>query len=136
MQAAIIALALASTAATPTVPVSVASGDWSNIPYAQQRGLKRVSTSSIEKLELALTKDCKNAIGAARQLELKVPFLIRFGADGSVQEVVLQRLNCPSAEAVLGGAVLQLARSGEYQPTGEYVTGWYRGDFSLQSHQR
>jgi len=135
MQAAIIALALVSAAAAPTVPVSVASGDWSNIPYAHQRGIERVSTSSIEQFETALTEQCKPAIGANRELKVTVPFLIRFGTDGSVQEVVVHRLNCPSAEAVLGGAVLQLARSGEYKPTGENLTGWYRGEFSLQSRQ-
>jgi hypothetical protein len=135
MHAAIIALALVSAAAVPTVPVSVASGDWSNIPAAQKRGLAQVSTSSIEKFEAALTGDCKAETGVNRQLELNVPFLIRFGTDGSVQEVVVHRLNCPSAEAVLGGAVLQLARTGEYRPTGENLTGWYRGEFSLQSRQ-
>ena len=135
MHAAIIALALVSTAASPTVPVSVASGDWSNIPFAQKRGLQRVSTSSIEQFEAALMEQCKPALGANRELELTVPFLIRFGTDGSVQEVVVHRLNCPSAEAVLGGAVLQLARTGEYKPTGENLTGWYRGEFSLQSRQ-
>ena len=135
MLAPIIALSALIAAASPAIPVSVASGDWSNIPYAQQRGSLRVSTRTIEKFEAALMGEC-NAAAANGRLELTVPFLIRFGRDGSVQQVVVRRLDCPSAESLVGGAILQMARSGEFRPTGENLTGWYRGQFSLDSRQR
>ena len=129
------ALGLAALMAAPAQgsPVSVAGGDWSNSPAARTAGLHRVSTDVIEQIEAAAVGECKLPGQSKRHVRLSIPFLIQFSPSGAVEQVVVQRLNCPAIEQAAGGAILTLAQKGEYKPTGENLEHWYRGEFSLVS---
>ena len=126
--------ALSSSAAFTATPVSVAGGDWSNIPYVQQKGLLRVSTDVIEQIEQAAIGECAIAGQSKRHVDLTIPFMIKFSPAGAVEQVVVRRVDCPTIEQAVGSAVLTMAKGGEYQPTGENREGWYRGDISFNSH--
>ena len=132
MRIAILAALLMSTSSTQAGQLSVAAGDWSNIPLAAKMGQQSFSSYNMAMIDNALIGECKLR-DKYSDAELNVPFLIEFAADGSVSQVVVQRLNCPTAESMIGSAVLQLAKQGEYRPTGENQTGWYRGEFSMVS---
>jgi hypothetical protein len=41
--------------------------------------------------------------------------------------VILPKLDCPEAESVAGGTVLEMIQAGDYAPTGKSVNGWYQG---------
>lgn len=123
------------SAALASTPVSVASGDWSNIPLVQQRGLARVSTNTIEQIEQAAVGECALPGQSKRQVDLTIPFMIKFSTAGAVEQVVVHRVDCPTIEQAVGSAVLTMANGGEYRPTGENREGWYRGDISFRSQQ-
>ena len=126
--------AAAMLAVTPTqAQVSVATGNWDNIPLATKRGNKAFSAFAMTKVDAALTSQCRQRERRNQQFDFTVPFLIEFAPDKSVRRVVIQKMDCPQAEALIGGAVLELAKTGEYQPTGENQTNWYRGEFGLTS---
>ena len=130
----LVASVVAALAAGPLpAQVSVAGGDWSNIPAVQARGDLRISNKALNQLSDAVVANKCDSIGDEKHMRLKVPFLMEFTPGGEIQQVVVQRIDCPAVEVVLGGALLQLAKSGEYRPTGENHTGWYRGlfEFSL-----
>ncbi len=114
-------------------PVSVAGGDWSNIPLAKTAGLHRVSTDVIERIEAAAIGECQLPGQSKRKVELNIPFIILFSPTGAVEQVVVKRLNCPTIEQAAGGAILTMAQKGEYQPTGENLERWYRGEISFVS---
>jgi len=125
--------ALSASASGAAIPVSVAGGDWSNIPRVHQAGKMRVSTRVIERIEQAAIGECALAGQSKRHVELTLPFMVRFSPAGAVEQIVVRRLDCPAIEHAVGGAVLTMANGGEYRPTGENVAGWYRGDISFTS---
>ena len=113
--------------------VSVATGDWSNIPVVQSRGAYRISPRAVDDIAAGASNHQCPAIGNERHLSMSVPFLVEFTAAGAVNQVVVRNLGCPKVESALGGAILQLAKSGEYKPTGVNIVGWYRGQFELSA---
>ena len=125
--------AISTSAALAAIPVSVAGGDWSNIPRVQQKGLMRVSTDSIEQIHAAAIGECALPGQSKRYVDLTIPFMIKFSPTGQLQQVVVKRLNCPTIEQVAGRAVLTMAEGGEYRPTGENLEGWYLGEISFVS---
>ena len=84
-------------------------------------------------VDAALTNECSKRQRRNQPIDVDVPFLVEFAPDNSVRRVVVQRLDCPAAEQIIGSAVLRLAKSGEFRPTGENQTGWYRGQFTMTS---
>ena len=129
------ALGLSALLAAPALssPVSVAGGDWSNIPLARTAGLNRVSTDVIDRIEAAAIGECRLPGQSKRHVKLSIPFIIQFSPSGDVEQVVVQRLNCPAIEQAAGGAILTLAQKGEYRPTGENLEHWYRGQINFES---
>ena len=133
MSIALLALALAVNEPAAASQLSVAAGNWENIPLANMRGLQGFDKFDMVKVDAALTGECKSSSRRNQPVDVDVPFLIEFCGDNSVRRVVVQRLNCPAAEQIIGSAVLKLAKLGEFRPTGENQTGWYRGQFGMTS---
>jgi hypothetical protein len=129
----VVASLAAVLAASPLAAeqVSVAEGDWSAIPMVYSRGDLRMSDRSLNQLTEAVALNKCTSVGTEKHMSLSVPFLLEFSPRGEVQQVVVRRIDCPAVEVVLGGALLQLAKSGEYQPTGQNQAGWYRGVFEF-----
>ena len=112
--------------------VEVAGGDWSNVPAITAQGLQRISTKSVDKIEeLAKSGQCDVPGLTRRRMDLTVPFMLQFSSDGTLQHVVVRRLGCKQLESLMAGVVTELARAGEYKPTGENQLGWYRSELAL-----
>jgi hypothetical protein len=79
---------------------------------------------------IAEVRRCNVAGLRPEAVDISVPFLIRYGADGAVERIVLQDLDCPELEVALGAAVLHLARADEYRPR-NVVPGWYRSEIGF-----
>ena len=133
MSIALLALALAFTEPAAAPQLSVATGDWSNIPLAKKKGMQSFTMFAMAEVDNALTTKCIKRDRRNQPVDMAVPFLIEFGANRSVKRVVVQKINCPAAETIIGSAVMQLAKNGEFQPTGENDAGWYRGEFAFYS---
>ncbi|HEY0111614.1 MAG TPA: hypothetical protein VGB59_00525 [Allosphingosinicella sp.] len=136
----VLAMTLLLLAATPTandVKVEVGTGDWSSVPYARETGKLMAGAETVGRIEAALERGRCSLPGLSRRrLDLSVPFLLHFQGNGELTRVVVRKLQCPEAESVIASAVLELAKSGEYRPTGENQTGWYRGELSFESQLR
>ena len=127
-------LALAMTFSEPaSSQLSVATGNWAEIPLVEKRGVQNFAFYDMQRVDAALTGECRKRDRRNQPIDVDVPFLIEFAPDLSVKRVVVQRLDCPSAEQIIGSAVLHLAKTGEFRPTSENQTGWYRGQFSMTS---
>ena len=114
--------------------VQVGQGDWSSVPAIHARGQIRLGDTMLARLhELGAQQVC-NVPGLSRRLvDLTVPFVIRFTPQGDVEQIVVRNTGCPQLESIVGGAVLQMARAGEYRPTGENQERWYRSELSFVS---
>jgi len=130
-----LALLLAPVPAAATVSVETAYGDWSQLPALHHRGYDHLSSKMMQKLfEISSEGKCVLPGRSGRlkkELNLSLSFAAHFEPDGTLTRVILPKLNCPEGEGVIGGAVLEMMRGGDYRPTGKNLDGWYRGQFSF-----
>jgi hypothetical protein len=110
------------------VTVEVASGDWSNLPQLSQRGYEHLNEKMQAKLyEIASTQQCPSFKLVQDRLDVRWSFAVQYAADGTLNRVILPKLDCAGAESVAGGALLEMLQAGDYAPTGKSVNGWYQG---------
>jgi hypothetical protein len=115
--------------------ISVGTGDWSNIPQVISRGHVAATPRTVDDIAAAaVSGSCTNVARDVRHVNLSVPFLILFTGKGEVQNIVVQKLGCPKVESLVGGTLLQMAKEGEYRPTGANEIGWYRGQFEVSTY--
>ena len=130
LAAAAFGAAIGTPALAVDPPVQTARGDWSQVPRALTRGRDYVNETTIEQIERVARSGACNVPGLhARRLNLAVPFVIKFSARGTLEQVVVRDLDCAPLERIVGRVVMLLAQQGEYRPTGENQEGWYRGEF-------
>lgn len=121
-------LAAASVPAAAGVTVETASGDWSKLPRLSQRGYDHLSEKMQAKLyEIAASKKCPSFVLNYDRLDFRTSFAVQYGPDGSLSRIVLPKLDCPEAEGVVGGTLLEMLQAGDYAPTGKSPAGWYQG---------
>src|SRR6476646_8992262 len=129
-------VAAAATAASgPDPEVSVASGDWSEVPAIVQRGDLMISEKFANQLSSAVAINSCSSAGTPKHVNVDMPFLVQFTPQGAVQRVVVHRIDCPAVETIVGSVVLRMAEHGDYRPTGTNQEGWYRGQFQFESRQ-
>ena len=122
-------LFLALIAATPPAPkVEIADGDWSALPALQNRGYDHLRSNVMQRLwELAHQRKCKIAGYSLGKLDMRLSFAAQYNPDGSISRLILPRMDCPEAEGILAGAVLEMIQGGDYLRRGESPEGWYQG---------
>ena len=123
----------ALVAATPPQPkVEVATGDWSQLPLLKFQGYDNLSSAVMTKLyEIRRQKRCQLPGLSSTQIELSVSFAAQFSPDGQLKRLLLPQLDCPEAEAWIGGTLVKSLQHGDFRPTGRNPEGWYRGDLSF-----
>ena len=130
-----LALLLAPVPAAATVSVETAYGDWSQLPALHHRGYAHLDSNMMQRLfEISSEGKCVlpgRSGRLKRELHLSLSFAAHFQPDGTLTRVILPKLNCPEGEGVIGGALLEMMRGGDYKPTGKNLDGWYRGEFSF-----
>ena len=128
-----LALILAPAAASAdTAKVVVADGDWSYLPSLERAGQADLSPTAMAALyELTSERKCKLPGQSYRQLNLRLSFAAHFTPSGQLAQLVLPKLDCPQAEGIIAGALLDLIRAGGYRPDGSNPDGWYRGDLAF-----
>jgi hypothetical protein len=126
-------VALSLTAGSPApVAVGTMSADWSRLPTLQSRGYGHLSSKAMERLhEIAGEGKCRLPGYDGRELNLRLSFAAKFDPGGSLQRIVLPQLDCPEAEGIIGGALIEMMKGGDYRPTGKNPDGWYRGQFAF-----
>jgi len=125
-------MALTAASATPVI-VETAISNWSYLPPLSLRGYDHLNLKMMAKLhELASQGQCKlPGTYDSGKLDLRLSFAVQYAPNGALQRIVLPKLNCPEAESVLGGTVLEMLQGGDYKPTGANPDGWYQGDLSF-----
>jgi hypothetical protein len=120
-------LAVASAPAA-AVTVESATGNWTKLPQLSQRGYEHLSEKIQAKLyEIAESKQCPAFTLNQGRLDFRIGFATQYAPDGSLSRLLLPKLDCPEAEGVAGGAILEMVQAGDYAPTGKSANGWYQG---------
>jgi hypothetical protein len=134
MKAILAALALAGMAVPSAAQtVQSAEGDWSGLPFLIFGEDEIISGEVPAALQQLVTSgECSLRGVSKRKVDMTVPFLVRFSSANTVEQVVVRKLGCAKAEAILGATIVRLAKAGTLKPTGENNTGWYRSELSFE----
>lgn len=126
-------LMLALSAETPAAPkVETANGDWSKLPSLKAWGYNHLDAKVMARLyEISSGGQCDLPGYSGDRLDMRLSFAAQFDSGGSLQRIVLPKLDCPEAEGIVGGALLEMMEEGDYRPTGKNPEGWYRGQFTF-----
>jgi len=126
-------LFLATLAAAGPMPkVEVATGDWSQLPPLQSRNYDHLQSNVMQRLwEIAHTKTCTIPGYSIGNLDFRMSFAAQYNPDGSVARVIVPKLDCPEAEGILAGALVELIQGGDYRPPGKSEEGWYKGSLTF-----
>ena len=123
---------LATIAAAPAPKVEVATGDWSDLPLLQSQGYDHLHSNVMQRLwELANQRKCQIPGYSLGKLDLRMTFAAQYNPDGTLGRLILPAMDCPEAEGILAGAVLEMIQGGDYRRHGESPEGWYRGNLTL-----
>jgi hypothetical protein len=128
-----LSLMLAAAAGAPSsVTVSAADGDWSKLPRLEARGYDHLNSDFMARLhQIASRGECRLPGYSGNRLDLSLSFAAQFDPGGALSRIVIPKLNCPEAEGLIGGALLEMMAGGDYRPTGKNPEGWYRGQFAF-----
>jgi hypothetical protein len=119
-------------AAAPMPKVEVADGDWNELPPLQSRGYDHLHSNVMQRLwELAKQRQCTIPGYSLGKLDMRLSFAAQYNPDGTLARLVLPRMNCPEAEGILAGALLEMMQGGDYRPTGKNSDGWYQGSLTF-----
>lgn len=119
-------------ASAPSVNVIAATGDWSQLPPIRDNGTDHLSKNLILALDDIATKhECALPGFKGTRFDFNMSFAAQFDPDGTLRQIVIPKLNCPKAEAVIGGTLKEMIQGGDYRPSGESPGGWYRGEISF-----
>jgi hypothetical protein len=123
-------MALAAASAPP-VSVIAGTGDWSNLPQIRDNGSDHLSKNLMMALnDIAMKHECALPGFQGTRFNFNMSFAALYDADGNLRQIVIPKLNCPAAEAIIGGTLKEALQGGDYRPT-EKTTAWYQGLISF-----
>jgi hypothetical protein len=112
--------------------IETAGGDWRNTPEMRRQGDAAVDPNAVAAIaEMVDRGECTIPGQRRSHLEMSVPFLVLFRADGSIERLIVHPLGCARGDGVLGGAILRLVEQRQFVPAGGRRAGWFRGEVSL-----
>ena len=121
-----------AAASAPNISVIAATGDWSQLPPIAENGTDNQSKNLMLALnDMASKHECVIPGFKGDRLDFNMSFAAQFDADGTPRQIIIPKINCPKAEAMIGGALKEMIEAGDYKPTGFSPGGWYRGDLSF-----
>jgi len=126
------ALLMALTAASaPPVSVIGATGDWSHLPQIRDNGSDHLSKNLMMALnDIAMKRQCALPGFQGTRFDFNMSFAALYDDEGNLRQIVIPKLNCPAAEALIGGTLKEALQGGDYRPTAK-TTAWYQGVISF-----
>jgi len=132
MKTLLLASLFAATAAAAAPTLETGSGDWSNIPMMRPQGSATVDVDVITAM-ISLVDSGECVIPGQRpgRIDMRVPFLAQYDAQGSARRLVVRPSGCARADGLLAGEVQRMVEGRIFRPTGEDQEGWFRGQIAF-----
>lgn len=118
-------------ASAPPVSVIAATGDWSHLPPIVDNGTQHLSKNLMLALnDIATKHECSLPGFKGTSFDFDMSFAALYDESGNLRQIVIPKMNCPRAEAVIGGTLKEMLQGGDYHPS-QKSTAWYRGNISF-----
>jgi len=127
MLTAIASILLSTITATPQVDVG--RFDPGRFPAAAMRERRLPYEGLVPRVEGILReRRCTIDGQTYRRFDIRIPYLVWLSSDGTATRFVVRDLSCVSLETLAGQIVLDLARDGDFRPTGRSQPSWFVGE--------
>lgn len=129
----LIAMVSALLAAAPTPAVSpgvdVGRFDPANFPQAALRERRMPHHAMLSRVENILReRQCRLEGQSHRRFDIRVPYVVQLEPDGTPTRFVVADMGCQPLESFVGRVILELARVGDFEPTGASDAKWYASE--------
>lgn len=95
-------------------------------PEARMRFRRMPVHSMLARVESLMREErCTFPGQNVTRFDIRVPYVVKLEPDGRVTEVVVTDMGCEPLEFYVGTMVRELARRGDYRPTGASTARWY-----------
>ena len=122
-------LAAAPVAPVPNVQVDVGRFDPATFPEADMRERRMPHHVMLTRVEDILReRRCRLEGQSHRRFDIRVPYVVRLEPDGTPTRFVVADIGCQPLESFVGRVILELARVGDFRPTGASEPQWYRSE--------
>lgn len=119
----------APAAPAPAVPVDVGRFDPADFPQAELRERRMPHHVMLSRVEQILRgRQCRLEGQNHRRFDIRVPYVVRLEPDGTPTRFVVADTGCQQLEAFVGRVILELARAGDFRPTGAREAQWYSSE--------
>jgi hypothetical protein len=139
---ALLAAANPASAANPApaqadIAVDVGRFNEASFPEADIRERRMPHDAMLSRVEEILReRRCRLEGQSHRSFDIRVPYVVKLEPDGTPTRFVVADLGCQPLESFVGRVVLELARVGDFRPTGASEPQWYRSEvrFTVGAH--
>ncbi|HEX8642740.1 MAG TPA: hypothetical protein VF702_02370 [Allosphingosinicella sp.] len=122
-------LAAAPVAPTVTPQVDVGRFDPANFPAAELRERRMPHHTMVSRVENILReRRCRIEGQNHRRFDIRVPYVVKLEPDGTPTRFVVADIGCQPLESFVGQVILELARVGDFEPTGRSEAAWYANE--------
>lgn len=128
------ALLLSSVPAS-AAKVEIATGSWEHLPSLSKHGQAHLNNNAIARImEVVGGRKCKLSGQSYGRLDFNLSFAAHFQPNGTLERVIMPKLDCAEVEGIVGGMLLEMIQGGDYRPTGDNPEGWYRGQLAFETN--
>lgn len=122
-------LAAAQPAPTVSPAVDVGRFDPSDFPAAAMRERRMPHHTMLSRVEGILRdRRCQLSGQNHRRFDIRVPYVVKLEPDGTPTRFVVADIGCQPLESFVGRVILELARVGDFEPTGVGEAKWYASE--------
>ncbi len=135
MLTAIASMLLSTVTVTPQVDVGRFDPD--RFPAAAMRERRLPYEGLMPQVEEILReRRCTIEGQTYRRFDIRIPYLVRLSSDGTATRFVVRDLSCVPLETLAGYIMLDLARIGDFRPTGRSQPSWFAGELRFTVEYR
>ncbi|HEY0413484.1 MAG TPA: hypothetical protein VGD66_10110 [Allosphingosinicella sp.] len=114
------------------IQVDVGRANWTTLPRLQAVARPLPSAPMVEKVEEMLrTGACRLRGQTANRFDITVPYAVLVNTDGSARRVIVGETGCADLESYVGLVVLELAREGDFRPSGGNGSRWLASEINF-----
>lgn len=119
------ALSLAGAASAQTVEVGKAD-NWDGFPPIKRNSRPLdVSFLSDWAYDILKTGKCKLPGQRAERFDIDVPYVALIEPNGTVKRIIVAETGCAPLDTMVGSTVAEMAKRGEFKPTGQDRAYWF-----------
>lgn len=123
----IAALAMLAMPATAQTVETGRSDDWDGYPPIKRSSARPLDVSFLSDwaYDILKTGKCKLPGQRAERFDIDVPYVALVEPNGTVKRIIVAETGCTPLNSMVGTTVFEMAKRGEFKPTGQDQPLWF-----------